>query len=450
MSRRLYILLVLGVCIGSLLLFAVMHKTDEMLSRQLTRIAPEHQAQLNAYAREAETLYHRNDIAGLQALMARIGETHRTWAAVLAQDLTATKGTQVPEAYQRQLRFQRKVDWPVHAGWNEVLIGIPFQQASSSLVIRLPDQMHPRPNLMLLHVVLTWLLPLSILLLFTHWLYRHLVRPVNILKDAAKDLAFRECAQPVRPQLGRRRDELAQLATSFDEMAERIQALVASQRQLIGDLSHELRTPLARMKLVQESGWSHARQQQKIAREIAIIDRLVDDAMTLAWLDNEERRALPEHLQETVALDQLLDVICEDAEFEFQGQQIVREYPEGLQLARSNTLALSQVLENVIRNGMSYNPSDGRLRVTVMPEPEQLVVLITDQGPGVPDARLETIFQPFFRLDKARARRNGGFGLGLAIARKQLTRLGGDIQAHNAAGAGLCVQIRLPYSGNAV
>lgn len=459
MSRRLYILLVLGICLGSLMLFSLMHKAEDYLSRHLTRIDPVARQELKGYALQAERFYRLGDQAGMQQLIADIEAKHQTWAAVLTPQLHAALGTEVPEAYLSRLSFQRKLSWPVHTVWKEVLIGIPFQDHSASFVIRLPAAMHPRPNLFLWHVGLVWLLPLSVLFVFTHWLYRHLIRPINILKNSAKDLAYKEFARPVRPQLGNRQDELAQLATSFDEMVERIQLLVSSQRQLIGDLSHELRTPLARMKLVQDSDWPEAQRREKLDREISLINQLIDDAMTLAWLDNEQRRHLPEHLQEEVQLGQLLDVICDDAEFEFSGRQIVRDYPDDVLLKQSNALALSQSLENIIRNGLIHSPEGGALKVSVYFQssqaagstesdeagaPRQIQISITDQGRGVPEAQLDKIFHPFFRLDKARARKRGGFGLGLAIARKQVLRLGGHLQAENVPGAGLKVTLTLP------
>ena len=444
MSRRLYLLLVLCICLGSLLLFTGLHKTDNWLSRQLTAIDPVSQETLLAYARQAESLYQQKDREGMQRLIMDIELRHKTWAAVITPELHAALGTRVPDAYLSKLSYQRKLDWPVHSVWSEVLVGIPFEYTPASFVIRLPSEMHPKPNLMLWHVGLTWLLPLLILLLFTHWLYLHLIRPINILKVAAGDLAFKEFARPVAPQLGRRRDELAQLAAAFDEMSDRIQSLVASQRQLIGDLSHELRTPLARMKLVQDSHFPEEQRREKIDREIGLIDRLIDDALTLAWLNNEHRRTLPEHLREEVSLSQLLDVICDDAEFEFAGRRIERDYPSDCMLTSSNALALSQSFENIIRNGLIHSPEHTALKVAVRTEPGQIVVRVLDQGAGVPEAQLEKIFYPFFRLDKARARQNGGFGLGLAIARKQIARLGGTLKAENAPGAGLLVIAVLP------
>ncbi|WP_417597535.1 histidine kinase sensor domain-containing protein [Oceanospirillum sp.] len=448
MSRRLYVLLVLGICLGTLLLFAAMHKAEDLISRHLTRIKPEHQQVLSDYAWRASELYQAGNEEGMHQLIAEINEKHDTWAAVITPKLNAALGTHVPEEYLGGLSFQRKLDWPVHTVWREVLIGIPFKDHTASLVLRLPESMHPRPNLALWHIGLVWVLPLSVLFFFTRWLYRHLIRPINILKTAAKDLAFKEVVQPVRPQLGRRQDELAVLATSFDEMAERIQLLVSSQRQLIGDLSHELRTPLARMRLVQGSDWPDELKRAKIDKEIGLINQLIDDAMTLAWLDNEQRRNLPEHLQEEVKLDQLLDVICDDAEFEFasklSGSVIKRRYAKDLLLTRSNTLALSQSLENIIRNGLIHSPEGCGLTVCVEPGPECFVVRVLDQGAGVPEAQLEKIFHPFFRLDKARARQRGGFGLGLAIARKQVSRLGGSLKAENYPGAGLMVSLVLP------
>jgi len=448
MRLRLYLVLILFVCIGSLVLFAILHKTDQHLSSQLTRIAPQDQAELQGYA-EAAARFHRNqDIQGMQALVEKIEQRHNTWVAILTQDLRSSLGTQVPPQYLSRLSFQRQLHWPVHSMWDEVLIGIPFPDQNASLVIRLPESMRPKPNLMLLHVGLTWLLPLIILLIFTHRFYFYLLKPINILKNAAMDLTNKESADPVRPQLGRRQDELAQLATTFDQMSSRIQSLVRSQRQLIGDLSHELRTPLARMRLVLGSDWPRDDCDSKMIEEISRLNHLIDDAMTVAWLDSDQRHRLPPEQQEQVQLSQLLNVICDDAEFEFASRHIIRNYPNDLILEKSNGLALSQILENIIRNGLIHSPANTDLLVSgewvFIHESKGLRVCIQDQGLGVPSEQLEKIFEPFYRLDKARMRKNGGFGLGLAIAQKQTERLGGKLSARNSPAGGLMMVVELP------
>lgn len=486
MNRRLYLILMTSVCLGSMILFAALHRADEWLSHELTRITPENQQILKDYALSAQRFYKQGDKASLQLLIDTIELQHQTWAAVITDHLSPAMGTDVPEHYLPQLSFQRKLNWPVHDRWSEVLIGIPFDDNGASFVILLPQAMHPRPNLVFSHLVITVLIPLVILLAFTHWFYRYLINPINILRRASDDLAMKERADPVRPQLGKRQDELTELAETFDFMADRIQTLVASQRQLIGDLSHELRTPLTRMKLALEGDLTEPDKNKRIQREIQLTNQLVEDAMTLAWLDSEhlhnrpQPHGLPQHLREDFSLSVLLDLICEDAGFEFGDDKIIRCYPDNLFLSGSNSLALSQSIENIIRNGLLHSPEQGVLTVTAVqletdiieqvstacqhaesgcPQPcgqssvcvrdRSILIQVQDQGPGVPDDKLEQIFQPFYRLDKARMRQKGGFGLGLALARKQIERLGGSIHARNASQGGLLMCLKIPVTAPA-
>lgn len=476
MNRRLYLILMISVCLGSLALFAALHKADEKLSHKLTTISAIDQQQLKEYATSAEQLYHAQDQAGIARLMQKIDQEHQTWAAIITHNLSPAMGTRVPDNYLTQLNFQRKPEWPVHDRWNEVLIGLPFEQGKASFVILLPQSMHPRPNLFFSHMMMTVIVPLIVLLIFTHWLYRYLIKPVDILRVAANELANTEKARPARPQLGKRQDELAELAATFDSMAGRIQTLVASQRQLIGDLSHELRTPLTRMRLALDGDLGEAEKNQRMRREIQLTNQLVEDAMTLAWLDSEHLHTLPQHLKEDFSLSVLLDLICDDAEFEFEEKQIIRCYPDNLKLFNSNSLALSQSIENIVRNGLLHSPESGQLTITaiqletdvtetvsvcqhasegcpdtcsqtrVCARERSILIQVQDQGPGVPEEKLEQIFQPFYRIDKARMRKKGGFGLGLALARKQIERLGGSIHARNANQGGLIMCLKIPVS----
>jgi signal transduction histidine kinase len=112
-------------------------------------------------------------------------------------------------------------------------------------------------------------------------------------------------------------------------------------------------------------------------------------------------------------------------------------------------MLLHSALENVLRNAILHSPDDGLIKVTLADKPDESgrahhVIQILDQGPGVPEAMLESIFDPFVRVDAARGRNSGGVGLGLAIARRAIQSQHGSIDAENPAQGGLQVTIRLP------
>jgi len=228
-------------------------------------------------------------------------------------------------------------------------------------------------------------------------------------------------------------------------MAIRIGDQIVSQRQLIADLSHELRTPLTRLdialELVKETTKSSA-NLERIDRESKLIRNLVEDTLTLAWLENEQ----PELQQESLELVDLLDVLVEGAEFEFPDRKITCQFPNSAMVENSSHRAAGQALENILRNALRYTPSGKTVQITVDVRVEDVKIDIVDQGPGVPETFLTTIFKPFFRLDKSRATDGNGFGLGLALARRQLEAIRAQVKASNAETGGLRMTINIPKS----
>ena len=164
--------------------------------------------------------------------------------------------------------------------------------------------------------------------------------------------------------------------------------------------------------------------------------RLVEDALTLGWLENER----PELRDETLDLTALVDSILDDARFEFPDRRLVAELPGEAMLAGSSHRALGQAIENVVRNALDHTPPGGEVRVALAEAGDAYRLTVADPGPGVPEPWLERIFRPFFRASGERA----GFGLGLALAERQVQATGGRILARNLDGGGLQLELRLP------
>jgi two-component system sensor histidine kinase PfeS len=331
---------------------------------------------------------------------------------------------------------------------DKVLIGFPLSQ-KKSFIIELPKAMHPRPNTSVVHTLLAMVAPSLMLMFFCCLLYRYLMRPLEALNQATLKLAEGCLDARVGPQMPkRRRDEITQLAASFDSMAERLQRLINSQRQLLGDLSHELRTPLTRIELALDLCRNDEQKAlelaPRISRETGLMQQLVSDALTLAWLDGKP------HIEcvDSFNLATLLDLLCEDASFEYPNHNVVREYKTDCPVKRSNQRALAQAIENVLRNALRYSPPNTEITLRCLLRPEQVFcVEILDQGEGVAEEQLETIFEPFFRTDKARTREHGGVGLGLALVRRQIEAVGGNVYASNNYPKGLRVVLEFPCCG---
>jgi two-component system sensor histidine kinase PfeS len=221
-------------------------------------------------------------------------------------------------------------------------------------------------------------------------------------------------------------------------MSERLQSTVALQQQLLRDLSHELRTPLSRLRVASESEQGLEQLRERIGREVDGMQRLVEDTLQLAWLDTERTR-LPD---EAIQVQALWEMLTENACYESC-------WPDGqLQCSvdascwvRGHLNTLAQALENMLRNAIRHSPKGGVVTLGGRRDGDYWHLWMDDQGGGVAEADLERIFLPFTRLDGSRPG-NGGFGLGLSIARNAVQRQGGKLWAQNT-GSGLRMNMRL-------
>ena len=237
------------------------------------------------------------------------------------------------------------------------------------------------------------------------------------------------------------RDEVAALATSFNLAAERVEALVRSNKSLLANASHELRSPLARLKmatsLMGDAGADEREREHlhaEINTDIAELDTLVDEVLLASRL---EASAEPSHLEE---VDLLALAVEEGARVDANVEGVAASVHGEERLLRR---ALRNLLENARRYG------GGEIRVDLEDKAAAGVeIRVTDNGAGVPDAFRERIFEPFFRLP-GHAERAGGVGLGLALVRQIVERHHGRIRCVRPPEGGGCFVISLPASARA-
>lgn len=277
-------------------------------------------------------------------------------------------------------------------------------------------------------------------------LTRYLTGPVLRLRAAARRMAGGELsarASDTRP----RRDEIGELVRDFNFMAERVEALVTSQRQLISDVSHELRSPLARINAT--LGLARQRLGQnvlfdRLERDAERLNEMIGRLLTLARLDMTA--ASPE--MRRIDLKALVGNIVADAQWEARVRECRVEFASnGDGTIEANPDLLRSAAENVIRNAVRYTAPGTAVEVRVDWQQggngEAATIRVSDRGPGVPEAELSKIFRPFYRVADARDRESGGVGLGLAIAERVARVHGGSIHAENRAGGGLEVELTL-------
>jgi two-component system sensor histidine kinase CpxA len=280
------------------------------------------------------------------------------------------------------------------------------------------------------------------------WLARNLTSPMGPLRSATRRLSRGDLSARVEGNVGRRRDEIGELARDFDAMAERIEALVGSQQRLLRDVSHELRSPLARLVVALELARSRAgdgatKSLDRIEREAGRLDELIGQLLLLERLEAGAVEG------DMVSLD-LVGLIAEvaaDAGFEAaaDGTEVRFEVTDGPSVSCRPEL-LRSAFDNVIRNAVHHTEPGSVVDVTLATDDGGVTVEIRDHGPGVSEADLERIFEPFYRVEEARDRASGGVGLGLAIAARAMSAHGGAIGAKNHPGGGLVVTVKLQLS----
>jgi signal transduction histidine kinase len=246
----------------------------------------------------------------------------------------------------------------------------------------------------------------------------------------------------VRVKTGRH-DEIGQLGVSFNQMAERLQRKIMSERRLLADISHELRSPLARLKFAvrlartsNDTGVALDRISADIDRIAALVSDLVETVVVEE--ESDTQRAI------SVSYGEVLSEVIRDCSLEAQARDCIitsNHWPSG-ELTGNREL-LRRAVENVIRNGIRYSPKQSSVDVFATEDPDGLDITIRDYGPGVPENTLTRIFDPFFRVEKARDSLGGGSGLGLSIAKRAIQIHNGTITAENA-NPGLRIRIKIP------
>ena len=281
-------------------------------------------------------------------------------------------------------------------------------------------------------------------------LVRYLTAPLIGLRGATQQLAAGDLGARTGAKNSRRNDEVADLGRDFDVMAARIENLVEGQRQLLGDISHELRSPLARLRMAGALGRRQIENGaagdeftpafERITRETARLDMLIGQLLDLTRLENGGRGE-----RETVAVAALIEEIVTDAQFEAsaQNKRVVVTRADDFSIDGEREL-LRSAIENVVRNALRHTPENASVEIALETNENSASIRVRDHGSGVPEAVLERIFEPFFRVEEARDRQSGGAGLGLAIVQRAIVAHGGKVCARNAEGGGLEVELNLP------
>ncbi len=281
--------------------------------------------------------------------------------------------------------------------------------------------------------------------LFCYALALYLTSPISKLRSATQKLAEGDLQTRVGKKVGKRHDEISDLARDFDEMAERIEALVTAEKRLTQDISHELRSPLARLNVALELARAKSNDETKtlierIEAESNRLNEMLSRLLTLSKLESGSG----DFEKMEVNLTRLFDQVVSDADFEAQakGKSVKVLHKDAVKVFGNENL-LRSAIENVLRNAVKYTKDNTGVEVSLEKNGKTVIISVKDYGSGVPDDELEKLFKPFYRLQTARDRKTGGIGLGLAIAERAVNVHSGRIKARNT-NDGLYVEIELP------
>ncbi|MFC6879999.1 MULTISPECIES: sensor histidine kinase [Actinomadura] len=277
---------------------------------------------------------------------------------------------------------------------------------------------------------------LVVVALVTWLVTRRALRPVDAISAGMAEITGSGDLARRVPEPGSR-DEVARLAATTNATLAALERSVARQRGFVADASHELRSPIASLRTQLEVAAAHPEllDLDGVVDDVVRLQHLAADLLLLARLDAGERPAG----STPVALG---DVVREEVGRHAGARVPIETQITAEPLVAGSASRLSRALGNLLDNAERHASS--AVRVTLDERGGQAVIRVTDDGPGVPPDERERIFDRFVRLDAARARDEGGAGLGLAIARDLAAAHGGTLVAGEAPGGGACFEIRLP------
>jgi len=270
-----------------------------------------------------------------------------------------------------------------------------------------------------------------------HLILRRGLRPLRALHDGVQRLSAGDLDVAIT---SRSRDEFGVLTDAFNHMAARVKEMVKARDQLLVDVSHELRSPLTRLKVALALLPDSAKKAQAES-DAAEMEAMVSELLEFERL--RDARALHRQRVDLVALARA-------------AARLYEEGPPGVRVtAPAEAVALDldaeglrTVLHNLLDNAVKYALPDSRpIEVSVERTAEAALLRVSDDGPGIPVGDLPHLFEPFFRVDRSRSRKTGGYGLGLSICARIVEAHGGQLAAANNEGRGARFTVTLPLAG---
>lgn len=335
----------------------------------------------------------------------------------ILQPLLKSAGGRV-EAYEPR-------DWPEHSADARYMLLIELSDASW-LLFSPPTRswgLDDTPRYLI--VILLALISTALVALIAT---RRLATPLQHFTDGARRFGVDFRAPPIEP-LGPQ--EIRQAILAFNAMQAQLQHFIRDRTQMLAAISHDLRAPLTRMRLRGEF-IEDAEQQQRLFRDVDEMQAMINSALEFFRDDARLEPATQFDLAE------LLQTLLDD--YRDQGSEIAFSGPLRL-VYFGRPLGLKRVMTNLLDNAIKYGSEPV---IELMPDAGEVRIKVLDRGPGIPQASLEQVFAPFFRMEGSRNKSTGGVGLGLSAARAIVLEHGGELTLRNRSKGGLEALVILP------
>lgn len=318
-------------------------------------------------------------------------------------------------------------------------------EAESFLIMRGPahaEMIHEAFRRGLMVIAFFSLLGVLGLALYLAWPLRRLSRSMDRIADGDLDHRIHVSG----------RDEVADMGRSFNHMADRIQAMIRGQKELLAAVSHELRSPMARIKLHLELMRQSSRQTSRLDQvdaEIDFLDALVNELLHASRYELGAAELRPEVLDPLELAQTQWDRLTGGIDSQGTNRATAEVVPiltldaepEGLRIC-ADRASTSKIFHNLLANARRYAP--GPVTVRAWKDGDRVKLQVSDQGPGVSNEDLGRLFEPFFRADRSRVLGSGNVGLGLMVAQKAAQAHGGEITARHGSPTGLTIEFDLP------
>ncbi len=292
-------------------------------------------------------------------------------------------------------------------------------------------------------ILVTSIVLLVLMIFIARKITNYLVKPIKKMTEVTKRMAAGDFSERV---MINQKDELGELTHSFNTMAISLQEVEEKRKEFLANVSHELRTPISYMKGFTEGVEEGVVEIEKyitiMKRETSRLERLIHDLLDLAQLEGDSypMKSTP------ISFAQLIIDVVERFEIEWKerGIEVILDIDEDI-IIYGDFDRLEQVVSNLLQNAIRHSGNDSNIEVSLVENKEKEAVMqIKDEGEGIPEKDLPKVLDRFYRVNKARTRKDGGTGIGLAIVHQIIKKHEGTILIKSKLGIGTTVTVKLP------